>query len=295
MSKQSSLIDLSGKITRAWQKRSPLREHFSAFRAINGAADDLPGLTIDIIGKIGIFSSTSESIDKNTDRLTEILVNKLGLETVWIKNDIPQRKRAGLILSNYIAQGPSPVPQIIIKENDLTYFWNSTQKIFAIAERPLRLWFHQEISVNLPETKTSVLILGFSEDDIVSVADKNTPLSFSVTVPPEMSLTQYCQDVRKLKETSSYTTLIVNHPWYTPSLKNKTALFHFYFHLFDLIDRDGLIFLSCPFWHKVKNTFDHVAKRKKRNYKILATAPPESDFKDANNKAEIAFLKIQMF
>jgi 23S rRNA G2069 N7-methylase RlmK/C1962 C5-methylase RlmI len=286
VSKFLAPIDLPGKIKKSWQQRSPLRERCSAFRAINGEADGLPGLFVDVINKTGIVSSTSEWIDKNTDRITDMLVSQGDLETVWIKNDTEQRKRNGLILSSYIAHGPSPAPEVIITENDQTYFWYSAQKIFAIAQRPLRLWF--------PEMKTPGLILGFAESDIVSVVHKNDPIPFAVTIPSEENLTPYCQDVRVLKENHSYKTIIVNHPGYTPSPKNKTALFHFYFHLFDLVDPGGFIFLSCPFWHKVKNTFDHVAKRKKRPYQIVATAPSEPDFKAARHGGEITFLTIKI-
>ena len=295
MSKSSALIDLSGKIVRAWQKRKSLREQASAVRTVNDMADDIPGLTVDVINQTAVVSSTTELVDKNLERITEILINKLSLETIWIKNDSPQRTKLGLILSDYIAYGPSPVFPVLIRENGLTYSWSHAQKTFSIGQRPLRTWIHNDLPSWITTPESHTLVLGFSYDELISAENKNTAIHFATAITATKNLTECCQEIRTLKDGAPYDMVILNHPHYTPSLKNRTALFHFYFNLFNLIGRESLLYLSCPFWHKVQRTFDHVAKRKKYKYKILETAPAESDFREEQHADKTAFLKMKIF
>jgi 23S rRNA G2069 N7-methylase RlmK/C1962 C5-methylase RlmI len=84
---------LAKKIEEALEKRENLRKYTTAFRAIHGENDGLPGVVFDIFGEFGVLQTYANSVDSLGRYISIHLRKKLNLKTVLWK--FPVKRKGG--------------------------------------------------------------------------------------------------------------------------------------------------------------------------------------------------------
>jgi 23S rRNA (cytosine1962-C5)-methyltransferase len=112
---------VSGKIRSAIGLRRSLSIPSDSYRLVFSEADSLPGLTVDLYGRIAVCQFHTAWVDKNKHVILETLNAELSLEGILEKNDEDIRKAEGLPApSPAVLSGKVP-DSLIIEENGLRF------------------------------------------------------------------------------------------------------------------------------------------------------------------------------
>ncbi len=87
----------------------------SAYRLVFGEGDLLPGLIVDRYGDVLVMQTLTAGMERRRELLAEMLVDRTGAGTVYLRNDARSRTLEGLPLYRHFARGESPT-QIEIQE-----------------------------------------------------------------------------------------------------------------------------------------------------------------------------------
>ena len=86
------------RIKVAFNFRNRYSRNKSAFRAVYGESDFLPGLVIDKYNNFYSVQIFSKGMEHHIPVITNVLINELGAEAIVLKNNFPYRKLEGLDL-----------------------------------------------------------------------------------------------------------------------------------------------------------------------------------------------------
>jgi 23S rRNA (cytosine1962-C5)-methyltransferase len=109
------------KISQAYTMRQQLRAGAQAVRVVHGESDGLPGLLIDLIGKVVSIQVVSAGIEHHLDWIIEACKTVLSPEWIILRNDAGLRKLEGLPEYVRLAHGSDEIPIQTITEHGVTY------------------------------------------------------------------------------------------------------------------------------------------------------------------------------
>lgn len=110
--------ELDRRIKRALGRRDRLRQETEAVRLINGESDGLPGVVLDLYGRVGVLQTYTSAVDALGRYVAARVRRRLGLESVLWK--LP-RRRAGQAPADRVLFGP-PVGTVEFREGPLQLF-----------------------------------------------------------------------------------------------------------------------------------------------------------------------------
>jgi 23S rRNA (cytosine1962-C5)-methyltransferase len=111
---------LSQAISR--RKKLQLDDFTTAFRLVNGEADLLPGLVVDIYGGFLVVQCLSLGIDRRKVELIDILDELLDPIGIIERSDSPIRKREGLDKVVGMRRGQEPPEHLVVLENGIKLY-----------------------------------------------------------------------------------------------------------------------------------------------------------------------------
>jgi len=89
----------------------------SAFRVVNGEADLLPGLIVDVYGEFLSIQVLTLALAKRLPEVVEILVEQFKPRGIWQRSDVEVRRKEGLEPETGLLYGAEPPPLLEIREN----------------------------------------------------------------------------------------------------------------------------------------------------------------------------------
>jgi 23S rRNA (cytosine1962-C5)-methyltransferase len=92
----------------------------TAWRAVHGEADLLPGLVADRYGDVGVVQTLVPGTDRRKAMLADVLARELGLRAVLERNDVKVRELEGLVQSKGVLRGEDPGP-VEIREGSVRF------------------------------------------------------------------------------------------------------------------------------------------------------------------------------
>ncbi len=102
---------LAAVFRRALSLRQRLYPGEEAFRLIHGEGDGLPGLTVDVYGKVAVVQISTAGFERRRETVVAAISEVLSPSAVVLKNDLPVRREEGLELYVEVVSGrlDSPV------------------------------------------------------------------------------------------------------------------------------------------------------------------------------------------
>lgn len=111
---------LDQKIQAAQALREKLLHREEAYRLVFGEADGLPGLIIDRYGSILVTQFLTAGMDRLSDLILKVLINRFNPTAIVARNDAPSRKLEGLPVEKKLLHGELPA-SVIISKNGLAF------------------------------------------------------------------------------------------------------------------------------------------------------------------------------
>ncbi|MGH7273696.1 MAG: class I SAM-dependent rRNA methyltransferase [Nitrospiria bacterium] len=108
------------KIQQAQALRERLLPMEEAYRLVFGEADGLPGLIIDRYGSVLVAQFLTAGMDRLSDTILKVLVNRFHPTAVVARNDTPSRKLEGLPVEKKLLHGELPA-SVVISKNGLSF------------------------------------------------------------------------------------------------------------------------------------------------------------------------------
>lgn len=103
------------RIQRALRLRRRVVADTNAYRLIYGEADFLPGLVVDRYNRTVVMQTLSSGMDRRKQLFADLLINELGIDSVYLRNDTKSRQLEGLSLERGFLRGNGPT-QLDIEE-----------------------------------------------------------------------------------------------------------------------------------------------------------------------------------
>ncbi len=103
------------RIQQAVRLRQRVVMQSDAYRLIHGEGDRLPGLIVDRYGQTLVMQTLSYGIDCRKEQLAEMLMEKLSIGCIYIRNNAKSRRLEGLPLEHGFIRGKGPT-QVEIRE-----------------------------------------------------------------------------------------------------------------------------------------------------------------------------------
>ncbi len=104
-----------------FRQKLHLEPETTAYRLVNAEADGIPGLVIDRYNDFLVFQALTAGIDQRKEILVSLMSELLEPVGILERSDLAIRKKEGLTRVTGIRYGISPPPEIIIRENDLSF------------------------------------------------------------------------------------------------------------------------------------------------------------------------------
>jgi 23S rRNA (cytosine1962-C5)-methyltransferase len=119
-------------VEKAFAKRAALRASGDthAYRLVNGAADGLRDVTVDLFGPVAVLSLYDERLSLEVNALAEAVAQVAGVESVYLKKRPRSAQHAGARLSTLSPDQPlwgSPQPEVWVKERGLSFLIRPAQ------------------------------------------------------------------------------------------------------------------------------------------------------------------------
>ncbi|MCG9894448.1 MAG: class I SAM-dependent rRNA methyltransferase [Fimbriimonadaceae bacterium] len=108
------------RIGRAWSSRQEILTSTNSVRAISSEADAIPGLIVDVYDGHGVVQVRSQGMELLRDAWTPVLIETLGLKSLYEKSDMAGRSEEGLDPVTQVLHGEPPF-ELEIEENGLSY------------------------------------------------------------------------------------------------------------------------------------------------------------------------------
>ncbi len=108
------------KIQQAQALREQLLPGEEAYRLVFGEADGLPGLIIDRYGSVLVTQFLTAGMDRLSDLILKILINRFNPTAIVARNDAASRKLEGLSVEKKLLYGELPA-SVVISKNGLSF------------------------------------------------------------------------------------------------------------------------------------------------------------------------------
>ncbi len=108
------------KIQQAQALREKLIPGEEAYRLVFGEADGLPGLIIDRYGSVLVTQFLTAGMDRLSDLILKILINRFNPTAIVARNDAASRKLEGLSVEKKLLYGELPA-SVVISKNGLSF------------------------------------------------------------------------------------------------------------------------------------------------------------------------------
>lgn len=111
------------RIRKAFQLRYQMRIHdlTSAYRAVHGESDELPGLVIDIYNKTAVVQITTAGMEFHRQEIIDLISEISGCETIYERSDVDVRELEGLTPVKGLIKGKPVETPMVIEENGLKF------------------------------------------------------------------------------------------------------------------------------------------------------------------------------
>lgn len=111
------------RIREAFQLRSQIKilEHTTAYRAVHGESDELPGLVVDIYNKTAVVQITTAGMEFHRQEIIDLVAEISGCETIYERSDVDVRELEGLSPVKGLIKGKPVETPMVIEENGLKF------------------------------------------------------------------------------------------------------------------------------------------------------------------------------
>ena len=232
------------------------------YRLIHHFHDRLPHVIIDRYNNIYCIRTFCAASDLLIPFLSDCLTNDFNAEAVLLKNTFHKRQVKGLITSDQILAGGLKDNIIPVYENDFTFFYDTKANLdpFPCYMRPLRLELNS--SMQNSKTRGNMLFIGIAPEITISEQTKCHTDQIQHIIIKDRFLSEITDQLRRLEQQrKEFDAIVFNHPVLTATDKNKTALFHLYYHLLKLTHDASKIYLQIFDWKVLKQIWQHCAHK----------------------------------
>jgi 23S rRNA (cytosine1962-C5)-methyltransferase len=108
------------EILQAQALRERLLPGEEAYRLVFGEADGLPGLIIDRYGSVLVAQFLTAGMERLSDVISKVLINRFRPTAIVARNDTPSRKLEGLPVEKKLLYGELPT-RVVISKNGLSF------------------------------------------------------------------------------------------------------------------------------------------------------------------------------
>lgn len=98
------------RLKSAIERRHFLKKDRNAFRLVNGESDLLPSLIIDQYEDVVVFQTLSTGMEKQKERIVELIQEFIAPQAIVERNDAPIRDLEGLVKQKSVVAGSVPEP-----------------------------------------------------------------------------------------------------------------------------------------------------------------------------------------
>ena len=290
-------LAIRNAISRAISLREGLfsGQETNSYRLIHGEGDFLPGLIVDLYGKVLVLQVTTFGMDRLKEYLLETLREKLPrIEGIYEKSDLSVRDLEGLERKEGILWGDVP-DEIEILEKGLRYLVKIPQGQktgFFLDQREMRfaikdIAFQKRVLNAFAYTgafSVSAAAGGAKKVDSIEISEKALTLAkknFSLNQLSPDDHGFYCQDVFDFlrEKPLDYDLLILDPPAFAKKREDLSSAIRGYRELHSLAFKkmpEGSLLLTCSCsYHVSEENFlsliFQAAKEAKRQVKILSS------------------------
>ena len=130
------------RIAEAWQRRDEIvRGRTTAWRAIHGESDGLPGLIVDVYERWLVLQVLTLGIERALEHILPALVDVAHPAGIFERSDVDVRKQEGLSPRVGVLWGEPPLRRLSIREHDFTFLvdvWRGQKTGFYLDQRENR-------------------------------------------------------------------------------------------------------------------------------------------------------------
>lgn len=273
MKTRATPTQLSTLLKKAFQQRNLLLPGQAAYRLINGAADQLAYVTIDVFNDVFILRTTERSADALIDPLAQILKSEFGAKAVLLKNHNETRRKAGLPLADKILKGGLIDNCLSFEESGARYdFDTSDFDVFSLEDRPMRAFLRTFYPTTIACLAATPRAEGLLPCDHQNPTLHHIPLAgldFS-------ALTS------RIRETSHPTNLfdigVLDLSLFKISPEHRKASFHLLHGFLKQIRADGYLHIKTQNWQETNKIVSMIATKGRRQVKLMTLENSGADF-----------------
>lgn len=104
------------RVSRAAARREPLRERGNAYRLVHGEGDGMPSFICDVYDRWLVVQLMSAGLEASRDHIVLALNDVMRPSGILARNDVPLRKKEGLLLESQLLHGTVPSTVEVVED-----------------------------------------------------------------------------------------------------------------------------------------------------------------------------------
>lgn len=273
MKVQRTPTQLSGLLKKAFEQRKRLLPEQNDYRLVNGEADQLAHVTIDVFNNIFFLRTTNQAADAFIEPLAQILESEFGAKAVLLKNHNETRRKIKLVLADKILKGGLVENHLSFDEGGARYDFNTSEfDVFPLQDRPIRAFLR---TFALPTD--SCLAVTSRAEGLLPCGHQtgywhHIPLS-------GLDFSTLTSKIREaLHPTNFFDIGVLDLSSFKISLEHRKASFHLLYGFLKRIRTDGYVHIKTQNWQETNKVFGMIASKGRRPFKLMKLENSGPDF-----------------